>query len=37
MNRADDAAPAFPPDGNRLAFMSERSGNRDLWQVRTTL
>ncbi len=28
---SDDTMPAWSPDGKRLAFISNRSGNRDVW------
>jgi Tol biopolymer transport system component len=30
-NRADDFHPSWSPDGTRLAFTSERDGNRELY------
>jgi Tol biopolymer transport system component len=30
---ADDQAPDWSPDGNLLAFESNRSGNYDIWVI----
>ena len=30
-NRADDFHPGWSPDGTRIAFTSERDGNRELY------
>jgi Tol biopolymer transport system component len=32
-NNAEDRDPAWAPDGNRIAFTSTRSGNRDIWTI----
>jgi TolB protein len=29
-----DLCPVFGPDGRKIAFMSERTGNADIWMIR---
>ena len=35
-NPADDRDPNWSPDGNRIAFSSDRSGKADIWTVSST-
>ena len=36
-NSAADLAPAFSPEGDKVAFVSSRAGNDDIFTVRSTL
>ena len=33
-NPAPDTAPAWPPDGAKIAFTSERDGNREIYVMK---
>src|SRR3989442_12433635 len=35
-NPAEDISPCWSPDGSEIAFISDRSGNKDVWVIAAT-